>query len=112
MIDVERIKALANLPSPRRAGSETDATGIIRALSGLHHEAAPIAQPIQWSKGLCAQNPLRTGDTQTPVAPAMTERVCRICPIRTACGAAVSASLPAQARRWRSLADGERPTHQ
>ncbi|MEU7576800.1 hypothetical protein AB0B50_04260 [Streptomyces sp. NPDC041068] len=105
MIDEERIKALANLPSPRRAGPGIDAAGIVRTLSGLHGEAALIAQPVQWSNGLCAQHPLKTGDAHTPVAPDLAERVCRVCPIRSACQAAVSAGVPAQVRRWRNWAD-------
>ncbi|WP_157855849.1 hypothetical protein [Streptomyces aureocirculatus] len=103
MIDVERIRALSELPSPRRAApSQPDAAGIVRALSGLRNENAAIAQPIAWSKGLCAQHPLKEGDAHAPVAFGMAERVCRICPIRAACRDAVGAATPPQARRWRS----------
>lgn len=106
MIDVERIKALSELPSPRVAGtSQTDATGILRALSGLHNQAAPIAQPTAWSSGLCAQHPLKEGDATTAVATSMAKRVCRFCPIRAACQEALSAARPAQARQWRERAE-------
>ena len=107
MIDAQRIVALAKLPSPKGTGTDhTDGAGIIRALTGLHCEPDQAARPILWSGGLCAIQPLETGDDGALITAGDAARVCFVCPTRSDCHAAALAGAPAEVQRWRERANG------
>ncbi|WP_327356431.1 hypothetical protein [Streptomyces sp. NBC_01304] len=107
MIDAQRIAALVKLPSPKGPGrSHNNSTKIVRVLSGLHREPDRAAQPISWSSGLCALQPLEAGENGEPMAAETAARACSICPIRQDCYGAVAASAPAEVQRWRAHAFG------
>ncbi|KUL23306.1 hypothetical protein [Streptomyces regalis] len=107
MINAQRIVALAKQPSPRGTGTDQiDGAGIIRALSSLHCEPDQAAQPVPWSSGLCAIQPLETAGDGALIAAEDAVRVCTVCPIRNSCHAAFLPGAPIEVQRWRERVDG------
>ncbi|MEV6678642.1 hypothetical protein AB0N09_17540 [Streptomyces erythrochromogenes] len=96
MIDVQRVIALSQQPRQGgAAGTPADTSRALMMLSDLGHMTEPLARPIAWSSAACRSAAAAMQSAGSPAG------LCRSCPIRHDCAAALLPGAPVEVRAWR-----------